>query len=341
MTSTSSTTPGGIASAAIDWPRFVEVIGSCQSIILTSHVRPDCDALGSELGMAGILDALGKEVRIVNGQQTPPNLAWIDPQRRIQAVGVDVALADLASADAILVLDTSAWAQLGPMGDALRQARGKKLVLDHHVSSDDLGAEYFKDPTTEATGRLVFEAAGQLGVKLTQEIATPLFAALATDTGWFRFSSTRGDTYRVAGELLDAGASPTKIWNHLYERDTLARIQLIGRILERAHAELDGRLVYTWVELADFEATGALPSDTEDIINMTLTVGGTEVAVILVELRGGGVKVSFRSRSQVDCSRLAELFGGGGHKAAAGATLDGPLADARQRVLDAVRANMR
>ena len=290
--------------------------------------------------MAGILDALGKDVRIVNGQKTPPNLAWIDPDKRIQALGHDVSLEDLESADAVFVLDTSAWAQLGPMGDALRRARGKKLVLDHHVSSDDLGAEYFKDPTIEATGRLVFEAASQLDVALTPEIATPLFAALATDTGWFRFSSTRGDTYRVAGELVDAGASPTQIWKRLYEEDTLARVKLTGRILGRTTTDLGGRLVYTWVELKDFDELGALPSDTEDIINMTLQIGGTEVAVIFVELRGGGVKVSFRSRSQVDCSRLAEQFSGGGHKAAAGATIQETLAVAMPRVLDAVRASM-
>lgn len=290
--------------------------------------------------MAGILDALGKDVRIVNGQKTPPNLAWIDPDKRIQALGHDISLEDLDSADAVFVLDTSAWAQLGPMGDALRRARGKKLVLDHHVSSDDLGAEYFKDPTIEATGRLVFEAASQLDVALTPEIATPLFAALATDTGWFRFSSTRGDTYRVAGELVDAGASPTQIWKRLYEEDTLARVKLTGRILGRTTTDLGGRLVYTWVELKDFDELGALPSDTEDIINMTLQIGGTEVAVIFVELRGGGVKVSFRSRSQVDCSRLAEQFSGGGHKAAAGATIQETLAVAMPRVLDAVRASM-
>jgi phosphoesterase RecJ-like protein len=332
--------PGGVRSSPIDWQGFVAIVKSCQTFVLTSHMRPDCDAVGSELGMAGVLEALGKSVRIVNPQTSPPNLAWIDPQNRIQAIGVDVTIEEIESADAIFVLDTSAWAQLGPMGDALRRARGKKLVLDHHVSSDDLGAVYFKDPTAEATGRLVVEAAVHLGVKLTPEIATPLFAAVATDTGWFRFNSTRGDTFRVGGHLVDAGASPAQIWNYLYEQDTLARVRLIGRILERTTADVAGRLVYTWVQLTDFDATGSLPSDTEDIINMTLTVHGTEVAVIFVELKNGGVKVSFRSRSSVDCSKLAENFGGGGHKAAAGATLAEPLDVAKQLVLDAVRENM-
>lgn len=325
----------------IDWPRFVNLIHNHQRFLLTSHIRPDCDALGSELGMAGILDALGKDVLIVNGQKTPPNLAWIDPNQRIKAIGTEVQLADLADREVLLVLDTSAWQQLGDMALVLRNTPAKKAILDHHVSEDDLGAEAFKNVRAEATGRLVQEAAAQLGVKLTAEIATPLFAAIATDTGWFRFSSTTGDTYRFAAELVDAGAQPTEIYRRLYEQDTLPRLQLIGRTLARAQAELSGRLIHTAIFQDDFKATGALASDTEDVVNQTLTVAGTQVAVIFVEQPEGKFKISFRSRSAVDCSRLAEQFAGGGHKAAAGAMVDAPFDAAQQRVLDAVRAAMK
>ena len=192
----------------IDWPRFADIVRRHQRFVLTSHIRPDCDALGSELGMAGVLESLGKDVRIVNGQSTPPNLLFIDPRGRLEAIGVNVQPADLADREVLMVLDTSAWTQLGPMADVVRSTAAKKVVLDHHVSSDDLGAEMFKDTQAEATGRLVLQAAEQLGVPFTPEIATPLFAAIATDTGWFRFSSTTGDTMRAAGRLLDAGANP-------------------------------------------------------------------------------------------------------------------------------------
>jgi phosphoesterase RecJ-like protein len=227
------------------------------------------------------------------------------------------------------------------MGDVLRASSAKKIILDHHVSQDDLSAEPFKDPTAEATGRLVLDAAHQLGVPLSERIATPLFAAIATDTGWYRFTSTTGNTYRFAGELLDAGARPADIFNALYQRDTLARLHLIGRTLARTETEEQGRLVHTSIFQDDFKATGALPSDTEDVVNMTQTVAGTEVAIIFVEQPSGKFKVSFRSRTNVDCSRLAERFDGGGHKAAAGATVEGPYAAARGAVLDAVRQAMR
>ncbi|HEV2970409.1 MAG TPA: DHH family phosphoesterase [Pirellulales bacterium] len=325
---------------SINWPRLVEIIRGHQRFLLTSHIRSDCDALGSELGMAGVLESLGKEVLIVNGQPTPRNLQFIDPGRRLRTIGVDVQPNALESYEVLIVLDTSAWAQLGPMGDVLRSTKAKKIVIDHHVSGDDLGAEPFKDTAAEATGRLVVQAAEQLGVRLTPQIAVPLFAAIATDTGWFRFASTQPDTLRVAAMLMEAGVKPFELYNALYERDTLPRINLIGRTLARAQTELDGRLIHTSIRQEDFRATGAVASDTEDIINMTLTVVGTQAAIMLVELAVGGVKVSFRSRGQLDCSRLAEQFGGGGHKAAAGATLNEPFDVAQAKVLDAVRAAM-
>jgi phosphoesterase RecJ-like protein len=327
----------------VDWPHFVQLIREHRRFLLTTHVRPDCDALGSCLGMAGVLEHLGKHVRIVNGQATPPNLKFIDPDKRIQAIGVDLQPGELLADpfDLLMILDTSAWAQIGPMGDVVRSTKAKKVVLDHHESSDDLGAELFKDTKAEATGRLVVEAAGKLGVPITPSIARPLFAALATDTGWFRFGSTTSETFRVAAQLVDAGAAPCDLYHGLYETNTLARTKLIGRILARTEAEFDGKLVHTAALLEDFRATGALPTDTEDVINLTLQVGTALVAMIMVEQQAGGFKISFRSRSAVDCSKLAEQFGGGGHKAAAGAFINEPLEAARAKLLSAIRDAMR
>jgi phosphoesterase RecJ-like protein len=328
-------------SSAIDWPRFVQLVHQSRRFVLTSHVRPDCDAVGSELGMAAVLERLGKEVAIVNPTPVPPNLRFLDPQGKLQALGSNGVSERLDSADVLMVLDTTAWGQLGDMGDVIRSSKATKVVLDHHVSGDDLGAEVFKDTQAEATARLVVEAAEQLGAEIEPDDAGPLFAALATDTGWFRFASTTAETYRLAALLADAGAKPAQVFKDLYENDTLGRLHLIGRAMGRAQVELDGRLIHTWLDRDDFARTGALPSDSEDVVNMTLSVGGTQVALILVEQPGGGFKISFRSRCQVDCSLMAEQFGGGGHKNAAGALIDGPLDTVQSTVLDAVRAAMR
>ncbi len=324
---------------SINWDLLAEKIHASHSFVLASHIRPDCDALGSEIGMAGVLLQLGKTVRIVNGHATPPSLDFIDPKRMIEVVGESASAAEITG-DCFIVLDTSAWAQLGPMGDVLRGFSGKKLCIDHHVGEDDLGTEFFKDTKAEATGHLVAKLAKHMNVPISKEMATALYAAIATDTGWFRFGSTTSDTYRIIAELLDCGAIPAEIYGDLYERDTLGRVRLRGRILSRTQTELDGRLVYTHVLKEDFAETGAVASDTEDAINLTLGISGTQVAVIFVEQTAGGCKMSFRSRCAVDCNALAREFGGGGHKAAAGAFFDGTYEEAAAHVLPRVRLAM-
>ncbi|MGV3486063.1 MAG: DHH family phosphoesterase [Planctomycetaceae bacterium] len=321
---------------SVDWKSFVNQIGHYESFVLTSHIRPDCDALGSELGMADVLRAIGKKVRIINAHRTPPALEFLDPAGRIEILGDTVQAEDI-SADCIMILDTSAWAQLGDMGDVIRRSRADKVVVDHHVGEDDLGARLYKDYTAEATGHLVVQAADALGVTLTRAMAAPIFAAIATDTGWFRFGSVTPATYRVVARLLEAGAVPSEVYGDLYERDTLGRVRLRGLILSRTEAEIDGALVYTHVLKEDFQTTGAAPSDTEDAINLTLTIEGTKAAVIFVEQLKGGFKLSFRSRCAMDCNEVARRFGGGGHKAAAGAFQEGTLKDVQARVLAVVR----
>ena len=321
----------------IDWAGFKEIVEANQEFLLISHIRPDCDALGSELGMAGVLEACGKNVRIVNGQATPENLKFIDPNKKIKAINEDVQPGELDDVEVAIVLDTSAWAQIGPMSDWFRETKATKVVVDHHRGEDDLGAELFKDVTSPATGCLVIEAADALGVEITEEIATPVFAAIATDTGWFRFDSVSSDTYEIAGRMIDAGASPSKIYGDLYERDTVGRIRLRGTVLARVKTECEGRLVHTFIRAEDFSNTGALSSDTEDLINLTLGIAGTEFAVIFVEHQPNGFKLSFRSRCKIDCSEMASRFNGGGHKAAAGAFIEGEFEDVRNKVLSEVR----
>jgi phosphoesterase RecJ-like protein len=320
----------------LDWASLLDLLKSRERFVLTSHVRPDCDALGSELGLAGILESLGKDVRIVNAQSTPPSLAWIDPERRIESLADKVRPADLADRDLFVVLDTSAWAQLGAMGDVAKSMRDRVVVIDHHVSEDDLCDMWFKDTSAEATARIVYEIGLRLRVPFTERIATPLYAGLSTDTGGFRFPSVSGESFRVAARLVDAGASPPAIYRELFEQDTLARLHLVGRTIAGAKTAHDGRVIFSTVRQSDIKEVGALPSDTEDLVNLTLTVKGTEVAAILIEQPDKRIKVSFRSRGRVDCSALAGQFGGGGHKAAAGAIIDGPFDAAHERVVAAV-----
>lgn len=304
----------------IVWREFVDLVGENQSFVLTTHQRPDCDALGSELAMAAALESLGKTVRIVNADAVPPHIEFMDPHKRIEVLGEDVLPSALLAADVdvLMVLDTSAWQQIGPMGEVLRESTAKKVVIDHHVSGDDLGAVVFKDDSAEANGRLVLEAIEALGVSLTEEVATMLFAAIATDTGWFRFNSVGAVTYAAVEKLVAAGASPAAIFSQLYEQNTLARVLLHGHILQDIKLESGGTIAHAAATLEDFAATGSEPSDSEDIVNRLLTISGVEVAALFVALDENLTKVSLRSRSDADVRAVAEVFGGGGHRAAAG-----------------------
>jgi bifunctional oligoribonuclease and PAP phosphatase NrnA len=323
----------------IDWRPFVQLVSESRSFVLTSHMRPDCDAIGSELAMAQALRSLGKEARIVNGDGVPPHIGFIDPDHEVKVLGRDVSPSE-TNCDVHIVLDTSAWGQLGPLADVLRRTAARKVVIDHHVSEDDLGAISFKDTSAEATGRLVLEACDALGATVTPAMAMALFAAIATDTGWFRFNSVTASTFAVIARLVASGAQPSQIFASLYEQNSFQRLRLQGRILTNTSSHLGGRLLTSSVSLADFVETGAEQTDTEDIINRVLAVSGVEVAVLFVELAPRETKVSLRSRSQVDVRAIAEEFDGGGHRAAAGIRIPDSLSVAESKVVPAVCAAM-
>jgi phosphoesterase RecJ-like protein len=303
-------------------------------------MRPDCDAIGSEIGLALGLRSLGKTVRIINGDAVPPHIGFIDPTSEVLVLGRDVPPADVTS-DVLIIVDTSAWAQLGPMADVVRRSAARKVVIDHHVNEDDLGATVFKETTSESTGRLILGAIDSLGVTITPEIAAALFAAIATDTGWFRFTSVTDATLAAAARLVTAGARPSDIFSVLYEQNSLARLLLQGRILSNVKSHLGGRLLTTAITRQDLHDVGAEPTDTEDVINRLLGVSGVEAAILFLELGPKETKVSLRSRASLDVNQIATQFGGGGHRAASGVRYPGPLMEAEKSVIYAVITAMR
>lgn len=321
----------------IDWSPLRPIIEQNKTFVLSSHVRPDADALGSELAMAAVLESMGKTVRIVNPSDAPESLRFLDPLAKVRKLGDGVTSDDVTNADVHMVLDTSSWTQLAEVGKLLRASRATKVVIDHHVSSDDLGAIEFKDSTAEATGALVFQLLKAFNWPLSRDGANALFCAIATDTGWFRFSSTTSRTLFIAGQLIDLGADPALLYRLLYEQYSPARIKLTAKVLARVSQDANGRLAYTSVLLSDFKETGAKPADTEDLVNECLRIAGTQAAFIAVEQQNGNVKFSLRSRGELDVAKIAESFGGGGHKQAAGTVLPGPPASAIAKVLSAFK----
>jgi len=317
----------------LDWSPLVELFRRHERPLLMTHVRPDADGLGAQLALREALLAIGKQPRVAIASKLLPRYQFLDPKREIIE---DFKPAAFTNCDCVVVLDTGTWNQLGDFGDWLKKSPLPRVVVDHHRTQDDLGGLQLVDTTAEAAGRLAYEIIRALDAPINPAAANHLFMALATDTGWFRHPNTTPATFALASELTAAGANPTLLYEHLYEAASLARFRLTGIALERLKVLPGGQVAFLEVYLSDYTATGAVPGDTEDLINYPRSVEGVEVGLVFIEQPGGGTKISLRARSRVDVSMIAEKFGGGGHRLASGARTNLPVPETRDLVLTAV-----
>lgn len=315
----------------LDWSPLVELLRTHERPLLMTHIRPDADGMGAQLALHDALTAIGKKPRIAIASKLLPRYEFLDPKREIIE---DFKPAAFTNCDCVVVLDTGTWNQLGDFGKWLRESPLPRAVVDHHRTQDDLGGLQFVDTSAEAAGRLAHEIIVALGAPISAKAANHLFMAIATDTGWFRHQNATPATFALCGELVAAGANPTVLYEQLYEAATLSRFKLTAVALQRLQVRANGKIAFTEIALSDYASTGAVPGDTEDLINYPRGVEGVDLALVFIEQPDGGTKVSFRSRA-ADVSKLAERFGGGGHKLASGARVPRPLADARDEVLKA------
>ncbi len=319
------------------WSEIITAINDHQHFIISAHTNPDCDALGSELGMAFLLQQLGKTVTILNSDPMPPTYAFIDPDRMVQTYSPNAHRKTIADADAIIVVDASGgWTRLGRVGDALAAAHKPSLCIDHHPNSVKYTDVAVVDPTAAATGELIVELAEAIGGEISPKMAVALYTAIVTDTGNFRFSSTDARTHRITAKLLEAGAHPAEIYNRLYEQNSLARVQLEGYTLQHIELTHGGRTAYSVLTLEILERFGVASSDLDSFSGLSQKIKGVDVSVFLVELPRQRVKISLRSNGTVPVNQVAAKFGGGGHVPAAGATADGTIETVLSNVLGEV-----
>jgi phosphoesterase RecJ-like protein len=320
----------------LDWTPLVDLIRTHDRLLLMTHIRPDADGLGSQLALHDALTRMGKKSRVVIASKLPPRYQFLDPTHTVIEQFTPATAEQFRDCGAVIVMDTGTWNQLGDFGPFLRTLSVPKAVVDHHRTQDDLGGLRLVDITAEATGRMAWELIRALGAPLSPAAAHHLFMAVALDTGWFRHPNTTAATFALADELVRAGANPPPLYEQLFECAPVSRLRLVGVALERLQLRANGQICFTEVFLRDYVDTGAVPGDTEDLINYPRSVDGVEVALIFIEQPEGGTKISFRARSRVDVSKLAEQFGGGGHKLASGARDDRDLMTVREAVLAAV-----
>ncbi len=323
-------------TSALDWTLFNQTLAKAQNVVIVGHVRPDGDTIGSSLAMKRALESLGKKIVAFNAFATPSSLKFLDPNGEIRKLeeATQEELDFAAKVDVTISIDVSSWAQLGACGEFFKTNEGGvKVIIDHHAVADQIGDVRFVDSNADSAGSLVFDAIKSLGVPLTPEIAFPLFVAISSDTGWFRFGSTSPSTLRRAAELVESGVRVDEVYKLLYEQESYGRFKLLGAAVANGVKFLGGKGVFSALSQRDFEAAGAEPADSEDLVNEPLSVAGMEVSVFAIEQKDGSVKASFRSRCDLDCAKLAREFGGGGHFHAAGASPKGDLETASQALI--------
>jgi phosphoesterase RecJ-like protein len=308
-------------------------------VALSTHMNSDGDGCGSECGLARLLTARGMSVHIVN--PTP----WPDLFRFLLGTDVKDRSSEGAKAldgiDLLIVLDISDVKRLGSLTERVRALTVPKLVIDHHIASDDSAGDIvLTDTSACATGELIYDLACELGWDIGADAAASLYTAMLTDTGGFRFSNTSPRCHAVAADLLAAGVNPEEMYQRVYASAPVGRIRLLAEVLQTL--EVDPAMGLSWLTMAagTLEKHDVRQEDLDGIVEMARSINGTRMALFFRDLGHGKVKVSFRSTGKVDVNAFARQFGGGGHARASGALISGSMVEVRDRVLAAARQSL-
>ncbi|HEY6359876.1 MAG TPA: bifunctional oligoribonuclease/PAP phosphatase NrnA [Vicinamibacterales bacterium] len=296
--------------------RLAEAIRTRRRFVITSHVRPDGDAIGSAMAMAYALRELGKEARVVFRDQPPgplqvfPGVNEIEVTERVDDPG-----------DAVIVMESGDLKRTGIEG----LDRGFVINIDHHVGNSLYGSLNWFDLSAAACGEMVFDLVKELGVPLTPAIATHVYVAILTDTGSFHYSSISPRTFDICRQCVEAGVDPPSVARSIFDSNNLGRLKLFGAVLSRMELDPTGRLATVYVDHELANACGGTYEDTEGLINLPLTVKEIQAVVFFKEHGPDDWRVSMRSKGEVDINVVAKAFGGGGHKNASGCSATGPI----------------
>jgi phosphoesterase RecJ-like protein len=318
-----------------------KLIVSARRTLMLTHTKPDGDGLGSLAALQEALTALGQQVRIILPSEPAAKYAFLAGSEKFEVLGRDVQAAQLPRDwDLLLVVDTCTWDQLEGLRGLIEDYCDRVLVVDHHMTRDDLRHQELVDVDAAAAGEIVARLMERHAVAVTPTIAESLFVALVSDTGWFRFPSVTPAVLHLGARLVEQGARPSVVYERLYQSEPLAKMNLLREALSTLAVSPEGDVAWFWLTRDMFARSGAKLSDTENIIDECQKVVGVLVGLLFTEIDDGSVRVSLRSKRDVDMAAVSAGFGGGGHARAAGCHLPGPLPVARRAVLEAVYAAM-
>ena len=310
---------------------IITAINEGQNFLITAHVRLDGDALGSELALYLMLRGLGKNVVVYNQDHTPERYRFMPAAQNIVHD-----INNIEQYDVCIVLDCSELARVGDEAENIGKI--KKLInIDHHVSNNGFCSLKMLDAQASSTGELLFRLMREMHVNMSRDICTNLYAAIITDTGNFRYSNTRKETFWAAGDLVENGADPQWISEYIYENDSPARLKLLAKALETLSLDLKNKVGSLVVTQKALQETGASWELTEGFVDIPRTVRGIEVSVLYTQRGDNNYKLSLRSKADVNVENVAKKFGGGGHIHASACWMKGDIESIKSQIIKAIR----
>jgi len=311
--------------------RIVEAIKASETICVVGHVRPDGDCIGSQLGLTLALINAGKNVTCWNQDTLPAKLAFLDPKKLIQTPEKG------RQFDCVIATDCASLERLGTTAECITE-RKLFINIDHHASNTRYADINWIAAREPSTGELIFRLLKAANWPITPAISDCLFTAVSTDTGSFQYPTTRPATYHVAGELVKRGANLAKICDEVYQSYPLARVRLLRHLYNKFRLTHENQIAYFWLKKADYARTGSDPSDSEGLIDHIRAIEPVILACVFEEIEPTLTRISLRSKSpKVDVNKVAQLFGGGGHAAAAGARIEGTPLSTQRKVVAALK----
>lgn len=305
----------------IDFNKLKNIITDNKTFLLTTHVNPDADAIGSEIAFYRLLKKLNKEVVIINHSETPYNLQFLDSEKVIWKFSTHEHSDYFNNCDVMVALDFNRSERIVSMKHQFNDSQKIKICIDHHQDPENFVDEEFIGLDYSATGEIIFDFINITKiVELDYTIAYPIYAAIMTDTGSFRFERTTPELHLIISELLSHGVDPGEVYDKIYDQSKFSKIKLLGKALSSMTLTADNQIAYMVLTQNDFNEANGIESDTDGFVNHSLSVENVRLGMLFIELRDG-FKVSLRSKGKLPVNKLAAEFGGGGHSNAAGVRL--------------------
>lgn len=309
------------------------------SVVLTTHVTPDGDGLGAALALSRHLRRRGKAATIINCSSAPHDLRWMYDRGEFHVYNGGKHEKKVVQADAVVATDIGGSERLGKMMDAVKRCEGTRIVIDHHIYDNDMFDLALIRAEASSSAEITYDLLRHMGATIDRSLAEPLYVGLVSDTGGFAYSATSPRAHTMASHLLEAGVDPQRVWRQMQCQVPASKMRFLGLLLSTLRYESDDRIVWAAVDLEFLREHHTAPRDAFEIVNHFLRVKGVEVGAFFMEISKTRTKVSLRSAGNVDVCPLAKAHGGGGHRFAAGCTVDGKgLDDAIPYVLGALAA---